>query len=116
PKRTIVPYHGGMDARQRSENQDRFMQVPDAIAVATNAFGMGINKPDIRFVVHFNIPGSLESYYQEAGRGGRDGLPARCVLMYSPRDRFTQDFFIDKIDEEGNLEPSVREELQRHAR
>ncbi|HWE03084.1 MAG TPA: ATP-dependent DNA helicase RecQ [Tepidisphaeraceae bacterium] len=114
--RPIFAYHGGMDLAARTANQERFMNTPRAVAVATNAFGMGINKPDIRLVVHYNIPGTLEAYYQEAGRAGRDGLPSTCVLLFSYQDRYTQQFFIDKIGEDReNADPRVIQDLKDHA-
>jgi ATP-dependent DNA helicase RecQ len=87
------------------------------VAVATNAFGMGINKPDIRLVVHYNTPGTLEAYYQEAGRGGRDGRPARCIILFSYQDRFIQEFFIDKLGEDSpNADLAQIEKRKQHAR
>ena len=92
------------------------MQTPRAMAVATNAFGMGINKPDVRLVAHYNMPGTVEAYYQEAGRAGRDGLPARCVLLFSYQDRYTQEFFIDRIGSENeSADPRVIDKLKRNA-
>lgn len=114
--RPIFAYHAGMDQAARTANQERFMNTPRAIAVATNAFGMGINKPDIRLVVHYQMPGTLEAYYQEAGRAGRDGLQSRCVMLFSYQDRYTQEFFIEKIGEENDsIDPRRVAELKQHA-
>ena len=88
-------YHAGLMPDERCKAQDEFMSGGVEVVVATNAFGMGIDKPDVRFVVHYNMPGTLEAYYQEAGRAGRDGRTSRCLLLFSPSDRYIQEFFIE---------------------
>ncbi|HEX8521788.1 MAG TPA: ATP-dependent DNA helicase RecQ [Tepidisphaeraceae bacterium] len=115
--RGVFPYHAGMEPNQRTASQEGWMETPASIAVATCAFGMGINKPDTRWVVHYNIPGTLEAYYQEAGRAGRDGLPARCVMLFSYNDRYTHEFLIDKIGEaDPTGDQTVYDKLKSHAR
>jgi ATP-dependent DNA helicase RecQ len=106
---SVTRYHAGLEDSERKQNQEDFIYDRKLIMVATNAFGMGIDKSNVRYVIHYNMPKNLESYYQEVGRCARDGEPGECILFYNGSDVITNQFFLDKNEDNQELDPVTRQ-------
>ena len=109
---SVTRYHAGLDPEERRQNQEDFLFDRKRIMVATNAFGMGIDKSNVSFVIHYNMPKSLEAYYQEAGRAGRDGCDADCILLYAPQDVITARWLIEHSEPNPDLTPEEQAEVR----